>query len=217
MKGTASDYINNSTYLNSYHINDPSSQCSGRERPRYLNDAGYYPSVSYSWNDWDTVQVFNDYMSGGYNARFAGDINQTSEGCSRGIDCSGFVSRAWGLDDHYGTCSLETLSTALTATTALRQGDIMNRCNVTPRHTIIFDQRYGNGMFGYEATTFLNYDRVVRIYRLFSTIDDYIPRRYDNVCAEEIYLPLNLRHVPRQSSVEPYPAPEVEVFQNPYP
>ncbi|MGB9591259.1 MAG: hypothetical protein ACPL1K_01940 [Candidatus Kryptoniota bacterium] len=58
----------------------------------------------------------------------------------------------------------------------------MNRCSPTPRHTILFSSFTTNGMNGYESTTYNQYDRVVYIYRTWSSISNYIPRRYNNVC-----------------------------------
>jgi hypothetical protein len=93
MMDVADEYLNNSVYLNSYHINDNSS-CSGRVKPSYLDAPGYYSSVSYAYGMWDSVTQFNDFMSGGYNGYFAGNTAAVTLSCARGIDCSGLVSRA---------------------------------------------------------------------------------------------------------------------------
>lgn len=79
--GVALDYLNNSVYLNSYHIND-NPACSSRVKPHYLGQPGSYTSVPYSWEKWDTVEDFNAYMSGGNNGYFAGDIDNPTSGCS---------------------------------------------------------------------------------------------------------------------------------------
>lgn len=181
MISAGEDYINNSVYLDSYHINDPSNECSGRTKPHYLSASGYYSSVPYDWGGGDAIDLFNGYMDD--SGKFAGDINTASEeGCSRGVDCAGFVSNAWALGTRYGTCQLENYSCALDSTGDLLRGDIMNHCNL---HTILFSDFYGSGMVGYESTTYLNYDRVVFTYRSFSSIDDYTPRRYTDVCDNE--------------------------------
>lgn len=215
----ASDYRDNSTYLDSYHIND-NAICTERVKPRYLGGAGTYSSIPYAWNMWDTVDQFNAFMSGGQNGYFAGNISVTYENCARGIDCSGLVSRAWDLGSHYGTCSLESISIALSNVYALQSGDIMNRCFPTPRHTIIFDRFEFGGMRCYEATTEFDYDRVVRIYRSFESIAAYIPRRYNNVC-NQIHLPVVNNAVAEMNSVspssDPYPPPSLYQSPNPYP
>ena len=183
------DYIDNSTYLNSYHINDPNNECPGRQKPQEMQSAGYYDSVPYAWGMWDSVEQYNGFMNGDNNGYFAGDVNSTYESCSRGIDCSGLVSRAWGLGYHHGTCTLENISTPLSSTDYLQPGDIMNRCATTPRHAIIFDRFYLDGIKGYEATIYDHQDKVVYMYRSFTTIETYTPRRYDDVC-NRFHLPL---------------------------
>jgi hypothetical protein len=138
------------------------------------------------------------------NAKFAGDYTEPNSGCGRGVDCSGLVSNAWDIGDHYGTCTLETFSTQLPSKNDLQPGDIMNRCSPTPRHTIIFDRFNSDksAMYGYEATTYGNYDRVMRLYRTFTSISNYLPRRYNNVCSE-VFLPYIEKGV--SSPPNPYP------------
>ncbi len=58
----AKTYLNNSTDLTSYHIND-NVACSDRVKPSYLGSAGTYSSVPYAWNLWDTIEQFNYFMS----------------------------------------------------------------------------------------------------------------------------------------------------------
>jgi hypothetical protein len=217
----AEEYLNNSIYISSYHIND-NGACLGRVKPSYLGSAGTYSSVPYAWNLWDTVDQFNAFMSGGNNGYFAGNASDTYKSCGRGIDCSGLVSRAWDLGSHYGTCSLEdaNISIALTSRYALRRGDIMNRCSSTPRHSIIFDDFENDGMWGHEATTEFDHDRVVRIYRAFTTIANYTPRRYKDVCSK-IRLPLinktEMEMAASNSSPNPYPPPDSSLLGTPYP
>jgi hypothetical protein len=216
----AKTYLNNSTYLSSYHIND-NVACSGRVKPSYLGSAGTYFSVPYAWNLWDTVDQFNSFMGGGINNYFAGNASDTYLSCGRGIDCSGLVSRAWNLGSHTGTCLLEDeeISTVLTSRYALQRGDIMNRCSPTPRHSIIFDNFEGDGMWGYEATIEFDHDKVVRIFRAFDTIADYTPRRYNDVCTK-IRLPIINKDMvmdAANSSTNPYPPPDSSLSSTPYP
>lgn len=176
MMNTASGYTGNYRYLNNTNIN---GSCPGRTKPRYLGSPGNYYSVSYDWHGSDTVSSWNNAMANNYQA---GDIDTSgSEGCSRGVDCSGFVSRVWGVS-RYGTCGLEDISTQLSSTSNLLRGDIMNKCSTTPRHTILFSSFASNGMNGYESTTANQYDRVVSIYHSWSSLSNYVPRRYNNVC-----------------------------------
>ncbi|MFH1906409.1 MAG: hypothetical protein ABIL11_03345 [Chloroflexota bacterium] len=171
---TASGYRNNSKYLSSTNTD---GVCSGRQKPRYLGGAGTYSSVSYDWNGFDTVSGFNGYMSP--NTFKAGDINTTSENCSRGVDCSGFVSRTWQLTDKHGTCTLENISTQLPSKNDMLRGDIYNKCL---DHVVLFNSFGSDGMWGYESTTYNSYDRVVYIYSMWTRFSGYNPRKYNNVC-----------------------------------
>jgi hypothetical protein len=174
MMSIASGYTGNSKYLSSTNTD---GACSGRQKPRYLGGAGTYPSVSYDWNGFDTVSGFNGYMSP--NTYQAGDINTSSEGCSRGVDCSGFVSRTWQLTSKYGTCTLEDISTQLPSRSNMLRGDIYNKCG---EHTVLFNSFGSDGMWGFESTTYNSYDRVVYIYSKWTRFSGYNPRRYNNVC-----------------------------------
>ncbi|MFH1906410.1 MAG: hypothetical protein ABIL11_03350 [Chloroflexota bacterium] len=178
MMSTASGYTSNYRYLNNTNIN---GSCSGRGKPRYLGSAGNYYSVSYDWGGFDAVSAWNNFMA---NNNQAGDIDtHGAEPCSKGVDCSGFVSRVWGLPEQYGTCSLETISTVISRSQLLR-GDIMNRCYPIPRHVILFSSfsSDGKGMLGYESTTHNERDRVAYTYRPWTGISDYVPRKYNSVC-----------------------------------
>ncbi len=50
------------------------------------------------------------------------------------VDCSGFVSMAWGLSQSYSTSTLPNISTRLGSIAELRPGDILLR----PGHTLVF-------------------------------------------------------------------------------
>jgi hypothetical protein len=182
MVSVGTSYLNNTRYLDAYHIND-NPACTGRQKPRYLGGPGNYPSVSYDWGGWDSPSLFNGYM--GQSGFFAGDINQTPEGCSRGTDCAGFISRAWDLPIRYGTSPLYSQwSSPLGSTGELQRGDIMIRI-ASPAHVIMYRSTTGYGMYGYEATQLLNYDRVIDTTRDWGWLlgNGYTPRKYINVCS----------------------------------
>jgi hypothetical protein len=212
----AVSYFENSTYLNSYHINDPYGECPSRTKPPNLNSAGWYPSVPYAWGVADTVVQFNNFMSGGENHFFAGDYTDPNSGCGRGVDCSGLVSMAWDLGFHYGTCSLEDpeVSTSLGTFQEMQKGDIVNKCSTTPRHVVLFDKfgfnGQGQGMYGYEATITTNVYRVDYTFRLFSDLSSYTPRTYVEAC-NKIHFPiLKDTHIEmdiEDRSINPYPLP----------
>jgi hypothetical protein len=87
----------------------------------------------------------------------------------------------------------------------------MNRCATTPRHSIIFDSFIDDGMMGYEATTELDHDKVVYIFRTFLSIDTYTPRKYDNVCYKNRLPLINKTEMQMNAAnppSNPYPSPD---------
>ncbi len=172
---TAWGIRNNQKYLSSTNTD---GACSGRGKPRYIGGAGTWRSVAYDWGGFDSKALYNSYMSP--NTYKAGDINTAGvESCSRGLDCSGFVSRAWQLTTKYGTATLPNISWKLGSTGSLLRGDIMNKSG---SHVILFESFVSGGMWGLESTTTNSYDRAVYITRTWSALNGYVPRRYNNVC-----------------------------------
>ncbi len=172
---TASGYVSNAKYLSDTNTD---GACAGRGKPRYIGSAGNYSSVAYDWGGWDTVSDYNNYMWP--NTYQAGDINTAgAENCSRGTDCSGLVSRAWGLSSKHSTCTLPNVSWKLSSTSDLLRGDIMNKCGT---HVVLFISFGPNGIYSYESTTDSSYDRVVSMYSAWGRLSGYEPRRYNNVC-----------------------------------
>jgi len=91
-------------------------------------------SLPYKWGGFDNAQSFIRRVEATRPA-LAGDVCACREaaygGCivprAAGIDCSGFVSRAWGLGGHQGTYSLAKIAAPLPSYFDLKPGDILNR------------------------------------------------------------------------------------------
>lgn len=172
MADTFNPYFQNFKYLSSTNIN---GSCTSRSIPRYLSTPGPYYSVSYDWGGWDTVSGFNAYMDPG--TKQAGDIsNDGSYSCSRGIDCSGLVSRVWALPTKHDTYGLMTHGDLVTG--SLMPWDAF----IKPTHTALFISWSGSGMYIGESTTEDYYDRVVKRWVPTSWGDPYDVYRYENVC-----------------------------------
>lgn len=173
----AIEYKINRTYLSNSAI---SGSCSGRKKPGYLGSAGYYDSVAYDWGGFDTVDMFNHAMT--LSSRRAGDTNTSTESCSRGVDCSGFVSRVWERTSKYSTNTLQNISHAINKS-QLEIGDILNKAG---SHVALFVNTCSTsgsaGYLAYEAVVGSGADRVVRTCRKKSHYDPYKARRYNNVC-----------------------------------
>ncbi|TCT22214.1 hypothetical protein [Thiobaca trueperi] len=175
----AQAFINNSSPLDDVNI---SGECPGRGKPRYLTTADFYSSVPYDWGGFSSIKSFNDDMASGLQA---GDIDTKGvEICSKGVDCSGFVSRAWNLPTKRGTGQLSAISYNvgnIGSVDSLRRGDILNLSN---HHVMLFESVSGNTATVYEATTDANVDRVVHHNRTLSYIKkkNYTPLRYNAMC-----------------------------------
>jgi hypothetical protein len=61
----------------------------------------------------------------------------------------------------------------------LTLGDVLDYPGV---HVVVFVSNATNGINTYEATAYLYYDRVVYIYRPWSTLTGYIPYRSKTSC-----------------------------------
>jgi hypothetical protein len=168
-----SGYLANSKYLNNTNIN---GSCSERTKPRYLGSAGTYRTVPYDWNGWDLRGTFNSKMDNGLQA---GDINSPSATCSRGTDCSGYVSRIWGLSTHVYTCGIVNISYVVAVNNMLG-GDVFNTCD---SHVAEYDAASGGGYYITDSTTENAIDRVSHRWVTASWINNYTPRRYNNVCS----------------------------------
>ena len=164
----ANTYVNNRKYLNSTNIN---GTCAGRGQPGWLKGkkAGTYYSVAYDWGGMDSVSEYNSYMDSGY---IAGDIDTDNpnpsndgsvgvESCSRGVDCSGFVQRVWGITGaKLGTWDLASSSKVKAITfSELKSGDILNNAGI---HVVLFSSSNSNGVYVYESVVEYNCDRVVK-------------------------------------------------------
>ena len=180
MLATAQGYINNSKYLNAANTD---GACARRVKPHYLAGPGTYPSVSYDLGGFDTVSAWNGYMDP--NTFQAGDAPDPGniESCSKGVDCSGFVSRVWQLPSKHWTGSIPNVSSVLASVNDLRPGDVMNDPD---EHVMLFDSFAANGIRVYESTSSQNFDRVVYNFRPWDFLTGYTPRRYNNVCQDAV-------------------------------
>ncbi len=113
--------------------------------------------IPYQWGGFATPEQFDRDLTAGLAA---GDVYTQEKrrlleaAVSRhatGIDCSGFVSRCWGLSRSYSTRELAQLCTPLASWDDLLPGDILNIWN---SHVILFggwlDESH-TSLLGYEA------------------------------------------------------------------
>lgn len=111
---------------------DPDTVCTGFNgrirRPTYLhNKLGQeVRGVPYCWGCHGSLPQFAAKLERGI---MAGNICTHNNPRSDviGVDCSAFVSAAWGLSTHYTTAAIPTIASRITDATDLRPGDAFNK------------------------------------------------------------------------------------------
>ncbi len=177
------EYCYNSWYCNKYNYYPNGVNI----RPRYITSYNRnWQSVPYCWGGWDLKSTFNYAMSVNKDA---GDINTSTSGkqpSTAGTDCSGLVSRLWGLgykrntgtSYDYGLCSTAVSYYIGTPGNAgERLGDIYIKPN---SHVMMVDYVTLGGARVFESTTSYSYDRVVHPIRAWSGLPGYYARRNVN-------------------------------------
>ncbi|MBE0418069.1 MAG: hypothetical protein IBX63_09920 [Coriobacteriia bacterium] len=165
-------YVNHYWYCNTKNY----STRNGSIRPRYLTSANrYYYAVPYCWGGFDTISSYRNAMSAGYSA---GDINCTGakRAGTAGVDCSGFVSRLWGLGTKRSTSTLRYVARAVSKS-SMKLGDAY----IWPgSHCMFFRYYTPGGAQVFESTKTNSYDRVVTMNRTNSALANYGAWRYQN-------------------------------------
>ncbi len=149
-------------------------------KPRYVGSAGTYSYMPYCWGGFSSTSQYKTGMSnngrvGNINTSTAGHVSNTY-----GLDCSGYVSRCWGLTSKRSTSTLPNIATKTTYAN-LKQGDMLDKAG---SHVVLFDKSDGSGGYVlYEATKLNSYDRVAHTVRSISSLQNnsYVAYRYNNV------------------------------------
>lgn len=165
-------YVNLSWYCSTSNY----TTRNGSIRPRYLTAANKsYTSVPYCWGGFDTVTSFKTAMNSGLSA---GDINCTGSkrAGTAGVDCSGFVSRLWGLGTKRSTWTLPNVAVKVSKT-SMKLGDAY----IWPgSHCMFFRYYTTGGAQVFESTTTNSYDRTVTMNRTNTALANYGAYRYVN-------------------------------------
>jgi cell wall-associated NlpC family hydrolase len=136
--------------------------------------------MAYKWGGFDTPESF---LHGLRDGKKAGDIansykirldNDAISKGSVGVDCSGFISRCWGLPKHYSTRDFPTISDPI-AWDDMQPGDII----LKKGHVLMYAGRQGGYIIGYESGPIPTW-RVRRcaIHIDYLKKDGYSPWRY---------------------------------------
>lgn len=142
--------------------------------------------VAYKWGGWDTPEKFDAGLKKG---RAAGDVYSAEKrrkggaavsGDCVGVDCSGFVSRCWGLKKRESTSTLGGISKRLASPEELKPADVMNTAG---GHVILFVRWLDSGKkraLFYEAAPFSK-TRAVEHDIADLTAGGFIPLRYRGI------------------------------------
>jgi hypothetical protein len=143
---------------------------------------GDFMGVAYDWGGFDSLFQFSEKLRNGQAAGSpAGGLVSS---CTTGVDCSGFVSRAWKTSSKYGTATLHQISTPIQASQML-PGDVFNDAN---NHVALYSHVLANGLpYLYEAA-FTNTH--VNAHRGWSWVNGFIPRRYQSITGTTVGNPI---------------------------
>jgi hypothetical protein len=142
--------------------------------------------VAYKWGGWDTPAMFDAGLKKG---RAAGDVYSAEKrrkggaavsGACVGVDCSGFVSRCWGLKKRESTSTLGSISKRLASPDELKPADVMNTAG---GHVILFVRWLDSGKkraLFYEAAPFSK-TRAIEHDIADLTAGGFIPLRYRGI------------------------------------
>lgn len=160
-----------------------------------LSAPGDYVGVPYDWGGYMSLFTFDQGI-----ARGLGAGSQSTDGilaCAVGLDCSGFVSQAWGVG-HFTTSSLDQTSGAI-AQASMLAGDVYNKAGY---HVAMYSHSLGNGepVF-YEA---LGFNVHINQYGGFAHVQGYTPRRANNVTGTTATEPTGTLNNPIAITTFPY-------------
>lgn len=130
--------------------------------------------LPYKWGGFNTIEQFDAGLA---NGKYAGDI--VTSGVSSfalGVDCSGYVSRCWQLNEHVSTADMPGITTKYSSWENLKPGDAIHKVG----HVRLFIKRNSNGSFKVAEAAGRNWDVS---YWSFSAkdLENYTPRYYNGM------------------------------------
>jgi cell wall-associated NlpC family hydrolase len=170
------------------------NQCAKTEgrywlRPRKLSEGAIgtaFGPMPYNWGGGDTPSSFLDKLARGF---LAGNVctcrepqyNQCQVATAAGVDCSGFVSRSWGIAKQ-GTSGLGAVARPVNdLTTQMRPGDAFNKAG---SHVRLFVRYLPGPQLRFEvleSATNLRCEGVCRSVYTVAELAQYKPLRYRGV------------------------------------
>ena len=176
----AEPYAVHSWYCNPENIKD--YDCGGVHvtTPDWVQ-VGENIAIPYMWGGFSSIPQFDQGIDDGVSAGDSYTVgNGAGPSCAVGVDCSGFVSRAWDLPYKYGTSTLPDISTAYSSFSQLKPGDIVNYAG---HHVRLVHSINNDGSFHIIESSASGTGWRVG-YHDYTTADlqsNYVPRYYNDV------------------------------------
>lgn len=149
------------------------ASCNGAYKSVYT--PGDHVGLPYDWGGYMGLFEFDQGIFAGKGAGSYPDDGVLA--CTVGLDCSGFVSKAWATG-HYTTSNLADISAAIDVNTMLT-GDAFNSAGY---HVAMFDRFLANGEPAlYES---IGYNVHYNPSEGFSHVDGYTPRRFSQITGD---------------------------------
>lgn len=168
------------------------ASCSGAYQSVYA--PGDYMGLPYDWGGYMTLFDFDQQIKSGNGA--GSYPNDGVLGCTAGLDCSGFVSKAWDAG-HYSTSTVHQTSSAIDKS-AMLPGDIFNEAGY---HMAMYSHTLANGEpVMYESVGY----NVHLSHPGWSWVDGYVPRRYSKITGTTAGNPIGTSTNPIPISSFPY-------------
>ena len=153
--------------------------CGGKtvQTPSWVK-IGSNTGMPYCWGGWTATTNIQGLLNSG---KSAGDINTNTsfgagESCAAGLDCSGFVSRAWALNSKQSTNTLPNISTQINLS-QVQQGDMLNYAG---SHTRLVSSVNGNGSINVLESSAKDWKVSLGTYTP-AQLTNYISYYYNNV------------------------------------
>ncbi len=171
----ADSYVQHSFSVSSCNVGTRSCSGGSATTPSWVT-TGTQSHVPYKWGGFSSLSEFDSGLS---SCKLAGDKDTSSVvSCAVGVDCSGFVSRAWNTTSKYGTATLHQVSYEISVND-IQPADIFNKAG---SHVRMVVAENGNGTLNMvESYAGSNYWRVGYTVRSYSQLSSYTPRRYVNI------------------------------------
>ncbi len=157
---------------------------------------GDYVGVAYDWGGFSSLFNFDQKLQEGYGAGSPafGEVYW----CTVGVDCSGFVSRAWQTNQKYATATMHQIAGEIDADDIL-PGDVFNKASY---HVTMHSHFLDNGEpFMYEA---VGYNTHVNATGGWSYVSEFLVRRFNSITGTSVATPVGTLNEPILVSSFPY-------------